>query len=68
LLGLFAASVGSAWARGLRIDCGCFGGGGTSAAVTWPSYAIEIGRDVGFALLALWLGVHPTSRLALTKE
>lgn len=28
LLVVFIAGIASAWARGLRIDCGCFGGGG----------------------------------------
>ena len=28
LLAGFTAALGSAWARGLRLDCGCFGGGG----------------------------------------
>ncbi|HEX2072952.1 MAG TPA: MauE/DoxX family redox-associated membrane protein, partial [Geodermatophilus sp.] len=32
LLVVFLAGVGSAWARGLQIDCGCFGGGGEVAA------------------------------------
>ena len=28
----FVVGIASAWARGLRIDCGCFGGGGKLAA------------------------------------
>src|ERR671928_505743 len=31
LLVVFLVGVGSAWARGLQIDCGCFGGGGGGA-------------------------------------
>ena len=30
LLVVFLVGVASAWARGLRIDCGCFGGGGAT--------------------------------------
>ena len=29
LMVLFIAAISQAWARGLSIDCGCFGGGGT---------------------------------------
>jgi uncharacterized membrane protein YphA (DoxX/SURF4 family) len=65
LLILFVAAVGSAWARGLRIDCGCFGGGGASAAAGWRTYLLEIARDLGFATLAVWLVVRPRSHLAM---
>jgi uncharacterized membrane protein YphA (DoxX/SURF4 family) len=62
LLVLFIAAVASAGLRGLRIDCGCFGGGGV---VTQTHYLREIGRDSVFLLLAGWLAVFPGSRLAL---
>lgn len=65
LLLVLIAGVASAWARGLKIDCGCFGGGGADASVTWADYAEEILRDVGFLLLALWLMILPRSPLAL---
>ncbi len=54
LLLAFIAGVISAAARGLSIDCGCFGGGGqvTTGATT---YTLEILRDVGFLALAGWL-------------
>jgi uncharacterized membrane protein YphA (DoxX/SURF4 family) len=58
LLLVFVAGVTQAWARGLSIDCGCFGGGG---AVTpgETAYGRELLRDVGFLLLAGWLVVRP---------
>lgn len=34
LLAAFTAGIATAWARGLSIDCGCFGGGGQLAAVS----------------------------------
>jgi uncharacterized membrane protein YphA (DoxX/SURF4 family) len=68
LLALFTGAVASAWVRGLSIDCGCFGGGGTSATAGWRSYSLEIARDLGFAAMALWLAFRPASRLALEKE
>lgn len=54
----------SVWARGLSIDCGCFGGGGAADVGAWD-YAVEIARDIGFLVLALWLVVFPRSPLAL---
>lgn len=65
LLAAFTAGIASAWARGLRIDCGCFGGGGELAADQTPSYGFELGRDL-FLLAAagvlLWL---PRTRWSL---
>jgi uncharacterized membrane protein YphA (DoxX/SURF4 family) len=58
LLLVFIGGVISAAARGLNIDCGCFGGGGTVAAGQ-TRYAAEIARDVGFLAMAVWLIVRP---------
>lgn len=55
----------SSWARGLSIDCGCFGGGGAAAGVDGWDYASEIARDIGFTAMAVWLIVFPRSILAL---
>ncbi|SCE68036.1 MauE/DoxX family redox-associated membrane protein [Micromonospora mirobrigensis] len=52
LLVVFVAGIASAWARGLAIDCGCFGSGGQLAAGRSPSYLPEILRDLGFLALA----------------
>ena len=54
VLGVFLVGVASARARGLSIDCGCFGGGG-AAKVGAGDYLRELARDVGFLLLAVWL-------------
>ena len=64
LLVVFIGAVGSAWARGLQIDCGCFGNGGQVAAGK-TAYPLEILRDVGLLLVALCLARRPASRLAL---
>jgi uncharacterized membrane protein YphA (DoxX/SURF4 family) len=64
LLVVFLVGVGSAWARGLQIDCGCFGGGGEVAAGQ-TAYPAEVLRDVGLLLVALALARWPRSRLAL---
>jgi uncharacterized membrane protein YphA (DoxX/SURF4 family) len=62
----FIIGISSAWARGLSIDCGCFGGGGEipDAAAKYPG---EIARDVGLLALSAWLVVRPRSRLALDR-
>jgi uncharacterized membrane protein YphA (DoxX/SURF4 family) len=66
LLLIFIAAVTSAAARGLSIDCGCFGGGG-DVAPGQAAYGIEIVRDVGLLLLAVWLVWQPRSRLTLDR-
>jgi len=65
LLVVFIAGIVAAWARGLSIDCGCFGGGGELAAGQSPSYLPEIQRDLGFLTLAGFLVVFPRTRLAI---
>lgn len=65
LLVVLIAGVASAWARGLQIDCGCFGGGGEDAAANWRTYGVEILRDIGFLALAGWLAVFPRSPWSL---
>ena len=60
----FVVGISSAWARGLQIDCGCFGGGGQVAAGQ-TGYPGEVARDVGLLLVALALARWPASRLAV---
>ncbi|AKU16755.1 MauE/DoxX family redox-associated membrane protein [Luteipulveratus mongoliensis] len=60
----FIGGIASAWARGLTIDCGCFGGGG-SVDENQTKYLQEILRDTGLALCAVWLVVRPRSRWSL---
>ncbi|MDX6283753.1 MAG: hypothetical protein QOH03_4824 [Kribbellaceae bacterium] len=64
---VFIAAVSSAWARGLAIDCGCFGGGGQVAPGD-TKYLQEILRDVGLLVVAGWLFLNPFSRFALESE
>jgi uncharacterized membrane protein YphA (DoxX/SURF4 family) len=66
LMVVFIAAISQAWARGLSIDCGCFGGGGTVAPGE-TKYLSEILRDAGLALLALYLFRYPLTRFAAEK-
>ncbi|GAA2148173.1 DoxX family membrane protein [Kitasatospora kazusensis] len=59
----FIAGISSAWARGISIDCGCFGGGGAVAA-SQTEYLQEILRDTGFLLMAGWLLFRPRTKLS----
>ncbi|WP_371482271.1 MauE/DoxX family redox-associated membrane protein [Kitasatospora sp. NBC_00315] len=63
LLLAFIAGIGSAWARGISIDCGCFGGGGAVDA-SQTEYLQEILRDTGFLLLAGWLVFRPRTKFS----
>ena len=47
LLGVFMVAIASAWARGLQIHCGCFGGGGPATGVDARDYLVELVRDAG---------------------
>ena len=60
----FVIGIASVWARGLSIECGCFGGGGYAKGAS-SAYPWEIARDTGLGLLSLWLVVRPRSLLAL---
>jgi len=64
LLVVFICAVAAAWARGLTIDCGCFGGGGQVAQGD-TKYVQEIGRDVALLAAAGWLVGRPRSRFAI---
>lgn len=69
LLVVFIAGVVQAWARGLSIDCGCFGGGG-AVDPGQTTYGLELLRDAGFLLMAVWLIVRPRTLgvLRLTRQ
>lgn len=64
LLTAFLIGVISAAARGLSIDCGCFGGGGQVAAGQ-TEYTWEILRDSGLFVVAAYLAVRPHSLLSV---
>lgn len=63
---VFIIAIAQAWARGLSIDCGCFGGGG-SVDPEDTKYLSEIIRDLGLFALGLYLYLYPKGRFALDK-
>lgn len=67
LLLVFVAGVTQAWARGLSIDCGCFGGGG-AVEPGQTAYGRELLRDAAFLLMAGWLIVRPRTLGVLHKQ
>jgi uncharacterized membrane protein YphA (DoxX/SURF4 family) len=60
----YIIGISSAWARGLQIDCGCFGGGGFTADAT-SKYPGEIARDTGLLALCAFLAVFPHTMVSL---
>ena len=66
LMVAFIIGIASAWARGLSIDCGCFGNGGTIAAAQ-TQYPQEIARDAGLLLCGLWLVIRPRTMFGLER-
>jgi uncharacterized membrane protein YphA (DoxX/SURF4 family) len=66
LMIVFILGIVSVWVRGLSIDCGCFGGGGTTTSAGRNGrYATEIVRDVALLGLATWTALRPRSRCSV---
>ena len=63
----FVIAVAQAWARGLNIDCGCFGGGG-EVAPGETKYLQVILRDAGLVFLAGYLIRYPLTKFSLDKK
>ena len=62
----FVIAISQAWARGLSIDCGCFGGGGQVDPKD-TKYLSTILRDIGFLLLGVYLYYFPKGKFGLEK-
>lgn len=61
----FIIGIASVWARGIEIDCGCFGGGGSDPGAS-SNYPWEIARDA--ALLAASILVASLRRTPLSLD
>lgn len=60
LIGLIEAS-----ARGLKLECGCFGGGGTTIGST--HYTFDILRDIGLMAVSAYLVIWPLTRFSIDE-
>jgi uncharacterized membrane protein YphA (DoxX/SURF4 family) len=67
LLAVYIAGIASVWARGLSIDCGCFGGGGSLAAGQHPDYLWDLVRDTALLAVAVFLFLTPRTALAVDQ-
>ncbi len=63
---IFIIAIAQAWARGLNIDCGCFGGGG-AVDPGQTRYLQEILRDAGLVAMALFLIRYPVTKFSIDK-
>jgi uncharacterized membrane protein YphA (DoxX/SURF4 family) len=62
-MAIFSAAIASAVLRGISTSCGCFGPG-DKATTSWP----EVGRDLGFTLLAVIVAWKAPGALALDRR
>lgn len=65
LMVIFLFGIVMAWARGLSINCGCFGNTGAKVPDPVPGYIKDTLRDTGFLAVALLLAYRPRSRLSV---
>lgn len=66
LLIVYIGAISSVWARGLSIDCGCFGRGGPSA-LGHTQYPPDILRDIALLALAAIVVAWAPGRFAVDR-
>ncbi|MGI8667731.1 MAG: DsbA family protein [Jatrophihabitans sp.] len=64
LLVVFTIGIIQASARGIKIGCGCFGGGGQSSST---AYTLDVLRDLGLLVLAAFLILWPLTKLSVDE-
>jgi uncharacterized membrane protein YphA (DoxX/SURF4 family) len=62
--GIFLIAIVSALARGLTIDCGCFGTGAPTRARMW----LDLARDSGLFIAVVFAYVYPPTRTPRAAE
>jgi uncharacterized membrane protein YphA (DoxX/SURF4 family) len=63
LLAIFLAAQAQAWARGITLDCGCFG-----TAVQSTVGPLTVLRDVGLGIPTFLMLAFPARRLSLDRQ
>jgi protein-disulfide isomerase/uncharacterized membrane protein YphA (DoxX/SURF4 family) len=61
---VFLIGIIQAAARGLQLSCGCFGGGGETLST---QYTLDILRDIGLLILAVYLVLWSFTQLSLEQ-
>ena len=65
-MAVFIFGIASVWARGISIDCGCFGSGKEiSAEEALRTYPWDIARDIGLLACGAWAAWKPRSPFAV---
>lgn len=59
---VFTIAIGSAWQRGLQIDCGCFLG------IPEPVGPGAVFRDLIFLLMSVWVWWETRNSVGITEE
>jgi protein-disulfide isomerase/uncharacterized membrane protein YphA (DoxX/SURF4 family) len=65
LFAVFLIGVAEVAARDIKLDCGCFGGGGLTTGST--HYTLDILRDIGLLVLAAYLVVRSYTRISIEE-
>lgn len=65
LMVIFIIGISSAWARGLTLDCGCFGGGGKLTLGEKPQYLQDIIRDLLLMGCGVFVAIQKTYKFAV---
>jgi protein-disulfide isomerase/uncharacterized membrane protein YphA (DoxX/SURF4 family) len=64
LLTMFIIGIVQASIRGIKLECGCFGGGGQTTNTT---YLLDIARDTGLLLMSIYLIIFPITMFSLDR-
>jgi uncharacterized membrane protein YphA (DoxX/SURF4 family) len=67
LMVMFIIAISQAWARGLSIDCGCFGSGGQVDPED-TRYLEEILRDIALAIAGIFAYKYPDGKFGLDSR
>jgi protein-disulfide isomerase len=68
LLAFFLIGIIEVGARGIKLDCGCFGGGGgINSTGQHTTYLLDSARDIGLLALAAFLVLWPLTQISIDE-